>query len=144
MPAVLPNAGHVSLGVFHARQSSQPAPAVGAGRGCALIGPTTALVAVGADLNPRSLPDVTLIGLPDAAVNECTERVQAAIFELNADPPAYTTDFMDIKGAVSSFAFTEEDKNHCHSSCHAWRREVSNLCVLYGVTPQSYQKTPAR
>ena len=47
---------------------------------CALIGLEGAVVEVEADLNPRSLPAVTLVGLPDAAVKESTERVRAAIF----------------------------------------------------------------
>ena len=47
---------------------------------CALIGLEGAVVQVEADLNPRSLPAVTLVGLPDAAVKESTERVRAAIF----------------------------------------------------------------
>ncbi len=47
---------------------------------CALVGLEGALVEVETDLNPRSLPSVTLVGLPDAAVKESTERVRAAIF----------------------------------------------------------------
>ncbi len=46
---------------------------------CALIGLEGAIVEVEADLNPRALPQVTLVGLPDAAVKESTERVRAAI-----------------------------------------------------------------
>ncbi len=46
---------------------------------CALIGLDGAIVEVEADLNPRALPNVTLVGLPDAAVKESTERVRAAI-----------------------------------------------------------------
>jgi magnesium chelatase family protein len=46
---------------------------------CALIGLEGAVVEVEADLNPRALPQVTLVGLPDAAVKESTERVRAAI-----------------------------------------------------------------
>ena len=46
---------------------------------CALIGLEGAVVEVEADLNPRSLPSVTLVGLPDVAVKESTERVRAAI-----------------------------------------------------------------
>ena len=46
---------------------------------CALIGLEGAVVEVEADINPRSLPSVTLVGLPDAAVKESTERVRAAI-----------------------------------------------------------------
>ena len=47
---------------------------------CALIGLEGAVVEVEADLNPRSLPAVTLVGLPDAVVKESTERVRAVIF----------------------------------------------------------------
>lgn len=47
---------------------------------CALVGLDGALVEVEVDLNPQSLPSVTLVGLPDAAVKESTERVRAAIF----------------------------------------------------------------
>jgi len=47
---------------------------------CALVGLEGALVEVEADLNTRSLPLVTLVGLPDAAVKESTERVRAAIY----------------------------------------------------------------
>ena len=47
---------------------------------CALIGLEGAVIGVEADLNPRALPQVTLVGLPDAAVKESTERVRAAIF----------------------------------------------------------------
>ena len=46
---------------------------------CALVGLEGAVVEVEADLNPRALPQVTLVGLPDAAVKESTERVRAAI-----------------------------------------------------------------
>lgn len=47
---------------------------------CALLGLEGAVVEVEADLNPRSLPSVTIVGLPDAAVKESTERVRAAIY----------------------------------------------------------------
>jgi len=46
---------------------------------CALIGLEGAVVEVEADLNTRAWPLVTLVGLPDAAVKESTERVRAAI-----------------------------------------------------------------
>ena len=46
---------------------------------CALIGLEGAVVEVEADLNTHSLPSVTLVGLPDIAVKELTERVRAAI-----------------------------------------------------------------
>ena len=47
---------------------------------CALVGLEGAVVEVEADLNTRALPSVTLVGLPDAAVKESTERVRAAIY----------------------------------------------------------------
>jgi magnesium chelatase family protein len=47
---------------------------------CALVGLEGAVVELEADLNPRALPSVTLVGLPDAAVKESTERVRAAIY----------------------------------------------------------------
>ena len=46
---------------------------------CALIGLDGAVVEVEADLNTRALPSVMLVGLPDTAVKESTERVRAAI-----------------------------------------------------------------
>jgi magnesium chelatase family protein len=46
---------------------------------CALVGLEGAVVEVEADINTRSLPSVTLVGLPDAAVKESTERVRASI-----------------------------------------------------------------
>jgi len=46
---------------------------------CALIGLEGAVVEVEVDVNSRALPSVTLVGLPDAAVKESTERVRAAI-----------------------------------------------------------------
>ncbi len=46
---------------------------------CALNGLEGAVVQVETDLNPKSLPAVTLVGLPDAAVKESTERVRSAI-----------------------------------------------------------------
>jgi magnesium chelatase family protein len=46
---------------------------------CALIGLDGAIVQVEADLNPSALPGVILVGLPDVAVKESTERVRAAI-----------------------------------------------------------------
>ena len=46
---------------------------------CALVGLEGAVIEVESDLNPRALPSVTLVGLPDAAVKESTERVRAAI-----------------------------------------------------------------
>ena len=47
---------------------------------CALIGLDGAIVEVEADLNSHSLPSHTLVGLPDAAVKESSERIRAAIF----------------------------------------------------------------
>ena len=52
---------------------------------CALVGLEGAVVEVEADLNPRALPSVTLVGLPDAAVKESTERVRAAIYNSGSD-----------------------------------------------------------
>ena len=46
---------------------------------CALVGLEGAVVQVEVDLNTHALPMVTLVGLPDAAVKESTERVRAAI-----------------------------------------------------------------
>ena len=47
---------------------------------CALVGLDGAVVEVESDLDTRALPSVTLVGLPDAAVKESTERVRAAIY----------------------------------------------------------------
>ena len=55
---------------------------------CALIGLDGAIVEVEADLNSRALPSVTLVGLPDAAVKESTERVRAAIINSGLRYPA--------------------------------------------------------
>lgn len=46
---------------------------------CALVGLEGAVVQVEADLNPYALPFVMLVGLPDMAVKESSERVRAAI-----------------------------------------------------------------
>jgi len=54
---------------------------------CALIGLDGAIVEVEADLNTRALPAVTLVGLPDAAVKESTERVRAAIINSGLSYP---------------------------------------------------------
>ncbi len=54
---------------------------------CALIGLDGAIVEVEADLNTRALPAVTLVGLPDAAVKESTERVRAAIINSSLTYP---------------------------------------------------------
>ena len=42
---------------------------------CALVGLEGAIVQVEADLNPNALPGVMLVGLPDMAFKESTERV---------------------------------------------------------------------
>jgi magnesium chelatase family protein len=54
---------------------------------CALIGLDGAIVEVEADLNTRALPSVTLVGLPDAAVKESTERVRAGIINSGLSYP---------------------------------------------------------
>ena len=54
---------------------------------CALVGLDGAVVEVEADLNTRALPSVTLVGLPDAAVKESTERVRAAIYNAGLTYP---------------------------------------------------------
>ena len=54
---------------------------------CALIGLDGAIVEVEADLNTRALPAVTLVGLPDAAVKESTDRVRAAIINSGLSYP---------------------------------------------------------
>ena len=54
---------------------------------CALIGLDGAIIEVEADLNTRALPSVTLVGLPDAAVKESTERVRAAIINSGLSYP---------------------------------------------------------
>jgi magnesium chelatase family protein len=46
---------------------------------CALIGLKGAFAKIKADLNPRALPAVSLVGLPVPAVKESAERVRAAI-----------------------------------------------------------------
>lgn len=47
-------------------------------RSCAVVGLDGALVGVEVDL-ANGLPSCTIVGLPDAAVNESKERVRAAI-----------------------------------------------------------------
>jgi len=54
---------------------------------CALIGLEGAIIEVEADLSARALPQVTLVGLPDAAVKESTERVRAAIVNSGLQTP---------------------------------------------------------
>jgi magnesium chelatase family protein len=65
------------------------------------------VVQVEADLNPIALPAVTLVGLPDAALKESTERVWAAIFSsglsyprgrLAVNPSAFAAYFGDVCG----------------------------------------------
>ncbi len=46
---------------------------------CAVIGLTGEIVQVEVDFNPNSMPGFTVVGLPDAAVQESRERVRAAI-----------------------------------------------------------------
>ena len=48
---------------------------------CALIGLEGAIVEVEVDISP-GLPSFTIVGLPDAAVQEARERVKAAIKQL--------------------------------------------------------------
>ncbi len=95
---------------------------------CALVGLEGAIVQVETDLNPKALPAVTLVGLPDAAVKESTERVRAAIHnsglfyprghltvnlapaDLRKEGPAY-----DLPIAVALLAVSgqvPEDLNH--------------------------------
>jgi len=45
---------------------------------CALVGLEGAIVEVEVDISP-GLPSFTIVGLPDAAVQEAKERVRAAI-----------------------------------------------------------------
>ncbi|MBI2329053.1 MAG: magnesium chelatase, partial [Chloroflexi bacterium] len=45
---------------------------------CAIVGLEGAIVEVEADMSP-GLPSFTVVGLPDAAVQEARERVRAAI-----------------------------------------------------------------
>jgi len=62
------SSGYAALAKVH----SPPRPPR-AGRGCALVGLPLrggAVVEVEADLDPRALPQVTLVGLPDAAVKD--------------------------------------------------------------------------
>ncbi len=96
---------------------------------CALVGLDGALVEVEVDLNTKSLPSVTLVGLPDAAVKESTERVRAAIFnsglayprgrltinlapaDLRKEGPAY-----DLPIAVALLAVAEQIPSDMDSS----------------------------
>jgi magnesium chelatase family protein len=45
---------------------------------CAVVGLDAALIEVEVDIG-RGLPSITIVGLPDAAVQESRERVRAAI-----------------------------------------------------------------
>ncbi len=54
---------------------------------CALIGLDGAIVEVEAHINPKGLPAVIVVGLPDAAVKESTERVRAAIINTHLTYP---------------------------------------------------------
>jgi hypothetical protein len=53
-------------------------------RSCALVGLDGALVEVEVDVSHASLPSFTVVGLPDAAVQEARERVRAAVRNLAA------------------------------------------------------------
>jgi magnesium chelatase family protein len=46
---------------------------------CAIVGLEGEIIRVEVDFNPRSLPAFTVVGLPDAAVQESRERVRAAV-----------------------------------------------------------------
>lgn len=46
---------------------------------CAVVGLTGEIIQVEVDYNPHSLPAFTVVGLPDAAVQESRERVRAAV-----------------------------------------------------------------
>lgn len=46
---------------------------------CALIGLDGALVEVEVDISRAQMPNTTIVGLPDAAVQEAKERVRAAV-----------------------------------------------------------------
>lgn len=46
---------------------------------CAIVGLEGDLVQVEVDFNPYGMPAFTVVGLPDAAVQESRERVRAAI-----------------------------------------------------------------
>ncbi len=47
---------------------------------CSVVGLEGTAVEVEVDIYANSLPSITLVGLPDAAVKESTERVRAALF----------------------------------------------------------------
>src|SRR5205823_2980967 len=46
---------------------------------CAVVGLDGSLVEVEVDVSRAALPSMTIVGLPDAAVNESKERVRSAI-----------------------------------------------------------------
>ena len=54
---------------------------------CASVGLESAVVEVEADLNPLAPPSVTLVGPPDAAVKESTERCARCDLQLRVDLP---------------------------------------------------------
>ena len=54
---------------------------------CAVIALDGALVEVELDINHKSLPSLTIVGLPDAAVKESAERVRAALKNSGFDYP---------------------------------------------------------
>lgn len=47
---------------------------------CSVIGLEGTAVEVEVDIYSNALPSIVLVGLPDAAVKELTERVRAALF----------------------------------------------------------------
>ncbi len=55
---------------------------------CALIGLEGAIVEVEVDISP-GLPSFTIVGLPDAAVQEARERVKAAMKQLYLSARAF-------------------------------------------------------
>ncbi len=57
-------------------------------KSCALVGLEGAIVEVEVDISP-GLPSFTIVGLPDAAVQEARERVKAAIKQLYLSARAF-------------------------------------------------------
>ncbi len=55
---------------------------------CALVGLEGAIVEVEVDISP-GLPSFTIVGLPDAAVQEARERVKAAMKQLYLSARAF-------------------------------------------------------
>ena len=58
-------------------------------RSGALIGLEAVEIQVEVDYNPRGITGFTIVGLPDAAVQESRERVRSAIRNRNLDFPTY-------------------------------------------------------